>query len=83
LPFAGTLIAHQASFLASAHLSADDKVADNAESEHRHLHFFIFSHNLPPFCGFFSALSQNGNDKNDTLRWGIYQMKMLQIKWRG
>jgi hypothetical protein len=52
LPFAGGLIAHQTPFFASAHLSADDKVADNTESEHRHLHFFIFSHNLPPFWDF-------------------------------
>jgi hypothetical protein len=52
LPFAGALFPLQAPFLSPTHRYCGDKVADYGKSKHRHLHFFIFGHNLPPFWDF-------------------------------
>jgi hypothetical protein len=83
LPLAGALIAHQTPFFGSAHLSSGDKVADNTESKHRNLHFFICSHNLPPFWDFSVPYPKKKAIKM-TLFTGVYPRgRCLQIKWHG
>jgi hypothetical protein len=68
LPFAGALVLHHPPFLGPVHTKTVDKVADYGKSKHRYLHFFIFCHYLPPFCGFIDPIFQKEGFKNDTLR---------------